>query len=115
VVSCIGDSGVEAQELCIKSSDIARRDIPIRSGPSICRGHVEGIGDLVNSGVRKVNAQLFGVKSHETRGHKEAKWREAVSRTSEEDRCQRSRDLTNSGVRRLRAQTLGIPSREAAR
>jgi hypothetical protein len=113
VVSCIRDLGVEAQELCIKSSDIVRRDIPTRSGPSICRGHVAGIGDLVNSRVRRVNAQVFGVKSHETRGHKEEKWREAVSRTSEEDRCHRSRDLVKSGVRRLRAQTLGIPSREA--
>jgi hypothetical protein len=115
VVSCIGDSGVEAQELCIKSSDIARRNIPTRLGPSICRGRVAGIGDVTNSGVHRVNAQVFGVKSHETRGHEAAKWREAVSHPSKEDRCQRSRDLTNSGVRRLRGQTLGIPSREAAR
>jgi hypothetical protein len=31
VVSCIGDSGVEAPKLCSKSSEIARRDIPTRS------------------------------------------------------------------------------------
>jgi hypothetical protein len=115
MVSCIRDLEVEAQELCIKSSDIARHDIPTRSGPSICRGCVAGIGDVVNSGVRRVNAQVFGVKSHETRGHEAVKWREAMSCPSKEDRCQRSRDLANSGVRRLRGQTLGILSPEAAR
>lgn len=39
--------------------------------------------DLVNSGARKVNAQVFGVKSHETRGREAAKWRKAVNRPSE--------------------------------
>jgi hypothetical protein len=37
-----------------------------------------------------VNAQVFGVKSHEMRGHEAAKWREAVSHPYEEDKCQRS-------------------------
>jgi hypothetical protein len=31
VVSCIGDLGVEAPKLCIKSNEIARRDILARS------------------------------------------------------------------------------------
>jgi hypothetical protein len=62
-----------------------------------------------------VNAQVFGVKSRETRGREAAKWREAVSRPSKEDRWQRSRDLANSGVRRVRAQVLGIQSHEDAR
>jgi hypothetical protein len=76
---------------------------------------VAEIDDLANSGVRRVNAQVFGVKSRETRGHEAAKWREAVSHPSQEDRCQRSRDLANSGVRRVRAQVLGIQSHEDAR
>jgi hypothetical protein len=62
-----------------------------------------------------VNAQVFGVKSRETRGREAAKWREAVSRPSKEDRWKRSRDLANSGVRRVRAQVLGIQSHEDAR
>jgi hypothetical protein len=44
---------------------------------------VSDIGDLTNSGVHRVNAQVFGVKIHETRGHEEAKWREVVSHPSE--------------------------------
>jgi hypothetical protein len=60
-----------------------------------------------------VNAQVFGIKSRETRGHEAAKWREAVDRPSEEDRSQRSRDLVNSGVRRVKSQVLGVQSREA--
>jgi hypothetical protein len=38
--------------------------------------------DLANLRVRRVNAQVFGAKSRETRGRKAAKWREAVSRPS---------------------------------
>jgi hypothetical protein len=76
---------------------------------------VAEIGDLANSGVRRVNAQVFGVKSRETRGHEVAKWREAVSRPSEEDRWKRSRDLANSGVRRVKAQVLGIQSSRGTR
>jgi hypothetical protein len=71
--------------------------------------------DLVNSGVRRVNAQVFGVKSRETRGHEATKWREAVSHPFEEDRWKRSRDLANSGVRRVKAQVLGIQNCEGAR
>jgi hypothetical protein len=71
--------------------------------------------DLANLGVRRVNAQVFGVKSRETRGHEEAKWREARSRPSEGDRWRRLRDLTNSGVRRVNAQVLGVQSHEDAR
>jgi hypothetical protein len=43
------------------------------------------------------------------------KWREDLSRPSEEDRCQRSSDLANSEVCRFRAQVLGIQSHEDAR
>jgi hypothetical protein len=57
-----------------------------------------------------VKTQVLGTPSHEA-----AKWREDMSRPSEEDRWQRSRDLANSGVPRLRAQALGTPSREGAR
>jgi hypothetical protein len=32
------------------------------------------LDDLVNSGVCRVNAQVFGVKSRETRGCEAAKW-----------------------------------------
>jgi hypothetical protein len=71
---------------------------------------VEEIGDLVNSGVCRLRAQVLGVLSHEA-----AKWREGGSHPSVEDRCQRSKDLTNSGVRRVRAQTLGTPSHEDVR
>jgi hypothetical protein len=37
-----------------------------------------------------VRTQVLGVKSRETRGREAAKWREAVSRPSGEDRWQRS-------------------------
>jgi hypothetical protein len=46
------------------------------------------------------------------------RWRsgeKARSRSSEKDRCQRSRGLANSGVRRVRAQVLGTLSHEDAR
>jgi hypothetical protein len=60
---------------------------------------VAEIGDLANLGVRRVNAQVFGVKSRKMRGHEATKWREAVSRPSKEDRCQiseisRTREFT---------------------
>jgi hypothetical protein len=55
-----------------------------------CGGCVAEIGDLMNSGVHRVNAQVFGVKIRETRGHEATKWREVVSRPSEEDRWKRS-------------------------
>jgi hypothetical protein len=61
-----------------------------------------------------VNAQVFGIKSCKTRGHKAAKWREAMSHPSKEDRWTRLRDLANSRVRRVRAQVLGILSHEVA-
>jgi hypothetical protein len=50
---------------------------------------VSEIGDLANSGVRRANAQVVGVKSRETRGCEVTKWREDRNRPSEEDRCQR--------------------------
>jgi hypothetical protein len=49
---------------------------------------VAEISDLMNLGVRRVNAQVFGVKSRETRGHEATKWQEVVSHPFEEDRCQ---------------------------
>jgi hypothetical protein len=66
----------------------------------------------VNSGARRVKPKYLALKV--ARGREAAKWREAVSRPSKEDRWKRSRDLANSGVRRVRAQVLGIQSHEVA-
>jgi hypothetical protein len=55
------------------------------------------------SGARRVNPQVFGVKSRETRGHEATKWREDQERPFEKDRWRRSKDLANSGARRVRA------------
>ena len=71
--------------------------------------------DLMNSGVRRIKAQVLGVQSREARGHEAMKWREIYSRPSGGTDGERSRDLANSGVCRLRVQTLGTPSREVAR
>jgi hypothetical protein len=75
---------------------------------------VSEIGDLTNSGVCRVNTQVFGVKRREMQGHEAAKWREAVSHPSEEDRWQRSKDLVNLEDRRVRTKTLDTLSHEYA-
>jgi hypothetical protein len=71
--------------------------------------------DLMNSGVRRIKAQVLGVQSREARGREAAKWREIYSHPYEGIGGERSRDLVNLGVFRLRVQTLGTPSREVAR
>jgi hypothetical protein len=79
------------------------------------RTHGRDQRDLVNSGVRRIKAQVLGVQSREARGREAVKWREIYSRPSGGTGGERSRDLVNSEVRRLRVQTLGTPSREVMR
>jgi hypothetical protein len=100
---------------------VARREVAKqRSGEKIRTVHLgrtrgRDRRDLVNSGVRRIKAQVLGVQSREARGREVAKWREIYSRPSGGTGGERSRDLANLGVRRLRVQTLGTPSREVAR
>jgi hypothetical protein len=42
------------------------------------RGRVVEIGDLANSGVRRVKAQVLGVRSREARGHEATKERDGL-------------------------------------
>ena len=79
------------------------------------RTHGRDQRDLMNSGVRRIKAQVLGVQSREARGREAVKWREIYSHLSGGICGKRSRDLANSGVRRLRVQTLGTPSREVMR
>jgi hypothetical protein len=67
------------------------------------------------SGAHRVNTQVFGVKSHEMRGHEAVKWQEDLERPSEKERWRRSKYLANSGAHRVRAQVVNIQSHEDAR
>jgi hypothetical protein len=51
MVSCIGDSGVEALKLCNESSEIARCDIPARSELFIWRMCVKIFSHLADSDI----------------------------------------------------------------
>jgi hypothetical protein len=41
--------------------------------PSVCGGQVVEIGDLVNSGVRRLKTQVLGTPSREMRGREAAR------------------------------------------
>jgi hypothetical protein len=69
----------------------------------------------VNSGVRRIKAQVLSVQIREARGREVVKLKEIYSHPFGGTGGEISRDLTNSGVRRLRVQTLGSPSREVTR
>jgi hypothetical protein len=69
----------------------------------------------MNSGVRRIKAQVLGVQSREARGCEAMKWRDIYSRPSGGTGGERLRDLVKSGVHRLRVQTLGTPSHEVVR
>jgi hypothetical protein len=79
------------------------------------RMHGRDRRDILNSGVRRIKAQVLHVQSREVRGHEETKWREIYSRPSRRTGGERSRDIANLGVHRLRVQTLGTPSCEVTR
>jgi hypothetical protein len=71
--------------------------------------------DLVNSGVRRVKAQVLGVKVARREDARRRRSEKIVAVHLRRTGGERSTDLANSGVRRLRVRTLGTPSREVAR
>jgi hypothetical protein len=63
------------------SSEVARRLRAIH-----LRGQVADIGDLTNSKVRRVKAQVLGIQIREAQGREATKEREDHSHSFEEDR-----------------------------
>jgi hypothetical protein len=69
---------VKVQILGVQSHEVARSrsgEAARGSGPSIEGDACQRSRDLASSGARRVNAQVFGIKSRETRGHEAVKWR----------------------------------------
>jgi hypothetical protein len=71
VVSCIGDSGVEALKLCNERSEIVRCDIPTRSESFIWRTRVRRFSHLADSDIEGLKGKSINFTSGEVARRKD--------------------------------------------